>query len=395
MVDGEKKIIIKEDGTKEEIVISLKPDISDGEGVEEEVQKDDDDAVSGGLFKKIMMFFSFFLIAVFTGLVFYVQSVVDENLFKNTLNKTFEDELITSKTKIELTGTPEFKVFPFPHIILRDANIVDYIKSNFLINGTIKTIKIYLNIGQIFSKKIVIEKIDFDELDFIANELSVKAIETPVFFKTESNLKYTFSKGNIKIIGLSYVREFNEISFGLNLDIKEQKHSFSGSLQSNKNEMSINGNFNLIKEEENYKFFNTKIEMSSQSFNIITEMKGTINLDDYSGTITADVNSTQMFIKTIFNTNNFLYQRVIDNSPLKFNSNFDFHNDIFAIRNFTIAGKNINGDIEGIIHLKEDNKNYINAIFNNIDSDILLIRNLTPSSTDSKSDIKPDNVFFI
>ncbi|MDR3289714.1 MAG: hypothetical protein LBT02_00310 [Rickettsiales bacterium] len=361
----------------------------DDENNEQSENEDDkkDANLKGGFFLKFfLVFFIILVVAIVVG-IFYIQSLINPKLFTDELNRKFTDDLITTKTTISIKGQSEFKFFPLPHIILRDISIDSFVRGKFITSGGIGEIKVFPKLKEIMmTKNIIVEKVSFDKVDVIVNEMKEKLIETPIILKADDNITYTIVNSIVKITGLSYQREFDAINLNI-LFNKKKEYYFSGSMLSNKQTLNFDGDLKFTGDGEGFDYFEGKLKMESQAFKVNATITGKEDLSLFAIKSNADINTTQLFVKTIFNTNDFLYKKIIDNSALKIVLNLDYSNEVFSIRNLSIIGKNINGEIDGVINLKKDNKNYINIAFITLNLDILMDKNIAGNTEMQMSDI--------
>jgi hypothetical protein len=188
------------------------------------------------------------------------------------------------------------------------------------------------------------------------------------------------SNGLIVINGLTYNREFSQTN--LSIYVESDKFKINGSLLSNKQPIKLN---TYTKWDTTN--FETEIKTSSEAFNFITKIKGKTDFSEFSGNIVVNANSLQIFIKSIFNTNSLIFNRIIDNSKLNTTFNIGFKDKILSFENMVFNGVNLSGKGDMEFNFNQDMTHKINLSIASINLDKILLKSMEGKEKFEMSDI--------
>ena len=351
---------------------------------------DDDDEVEmsskTGLIKYIFILL-FIIIVGSVSFLLFLQYTIKLSDIKDSINKEIRN-VITSKTGdlnpdstiLYINGNIQYKSFPFPQIIVNDIKGENITYEDHKITITIPKILVNISIVDILTKKIKITKANIIDMTVEAHEY-----DTPKFIifndiisyiqnkiTAQNNIILTTSNTNILISSSNFHREFNNIN--LNIHYHNSTINIEGDLLSNKQPLKTKIDIKTINN-----IYDIKINLNSQAFNLDSDLKLDLDNKKYTGNISSNIVNLQVFARTLFNPNSFLYKRIIDNANLKLSCNMLYENDILQINDINLDGKNIVGTGKILIHTNYDPQNNNKFDFNitNINIDKLMVKSLS------------------
>ena len=351
---------------------------------------DDDDGVEmsskTGLIKYIFILL-FIIILGSVSFLLFLQYTIKLSDIKDSINKEIRN-VITSKTGdlnpdstiLYINGNIQYKSFPFPQIIVNDIKGENITYEDHKITITIPKILVNISIVDILTRKIKITKANIIDMTVEAHEY-----DTPKFIifndiigyiqnkiTAQNNIILTTSNTNILISSSNFHREFNNIN--LNIHYHNSTINIEGDLLSNKQPLKTKIDIKKINN-----IYDIKINLNSQAFNLDNDLKLDLDNKKYTGNISSNIVNLQVFARTLFNPNSFLYKRIIDNANLKLSCNILYENDILQINDINLDGKNIVGIGKILIHTNYDPQNNNKFDFNitNINIDKLMVKSLS------------------
>lgn len=335
---------------------------------------------------------------LYVGGAFLLRFMVNTNILKNNFNKNIQNILkISDKNNksFEIYGNITFHSFFTPYLVIKDIKAINLTQNNHVLDFNIKEIKLYLSTSGLLTKKVVAKKIEiidgyFDIKTSKNNqEINIEDIKQILnaYSKnilTNNDIPIYLINNEIKFSNELYTRNFTNIN--LESVLSNNKLNISGNLFSNRQPLKID--FNIRKNKKEY--LDLKLNLSSQAFNTHTNAKITYNNNSFEGNTTFNIFNLQLFSKTIFDSENFFYKRIIGDTDLKGKFSFKYDNKVFFVNNFGFAGKDLNGSGEVEINLTKYKDNKINLYFNYVNFDNLLIKNFINKTANN---ISEDEIF--
>ncbi len=367
-----------------------------------EVAEEVDLAGGIGLVKKLFIFLLLLVAIAVIGL-FSLQSIIKLESVKNDNNKEISEILVEEvnkinpeenkdnklKTSLAIKGNMSFKSFLIPHILIVNIEGKDLIENNYIVDFNIEKIRLYLSPEHLIKKQFVVNKVEIINANFNIEELN-KDIEIKIIGKIINkyfnrlvekypDVKILLKNNNIVVNAIKYKRELTDINIsGI---YSQNKLSFSGKLISNKQPLNINIDLDKNKDD-----FSGKINLNSQAFSVDTSLKANFKDLKFSGNSNLNLTNPQIFSRTIFNTSDFLYRRVIDNVSLKVNFEFNLENDVLDLKNIVFDGRNMKGSGTAQFNFIENQKNTVNFNIETINLDALIIKNMVSKNTNNISE---------
>lgn len=323
--------------------------------------------------------------------LFILRFMIDTNELEKMLNESVQS-VLKSKEKtnnsFEISENISFNSFLVPHLIIKDIKINNLLQDKYKINSNIKEVKLYLSARHLFIKKIVIKKIEIidgyfdlkEEKEFSKSE-DIKKIFNIYLnnILSKNNIPIHIINNNIKFETNTYIREFTNINTISIVNINRVETS--GELFSNKQPLKLNL---VLKNNKNN--LDLKIKLNSQAFNVATNFKISLNDNTFTGNTSFNIFNLQLFSKTIFDTENFLYKRIISNTNLKGKFSFKYEDKIFYLIKLDFDGRHLKGNGEAEINLLENKNNKIKLYFDNINFDNLIIKNFVNKTINNISE---------
>lgn len=334
-------------------------------------------------------FLVLYILALFT-----LNFIINTDEIKTSFNSNIKNLLKideNSSTSFEILGDIKFNSFFTPHLIIKNIKATNLIQENYQINLDIDEIKLYISAGHLFTKKIFVEKTeitsghllireiqntnDTKHIDDIINKYSNKLL-------SNSNVEFSLINSSIHFETNLFTRNFDNINV-TNI-FNKNKLEISGGLLSNKQPLGIKFKYN--KNNKNKKL---NLELFSQAFALKSNIDFSLTDSSFNGTTKYNITNLQIFSKTLFSPNNFLYQRIIDNSGLKGSFNFNYQDNIFKIFGISLDGNNIKAIGEAEINTNNNTNNKIKFNIDSINVDNLI----TKDFIDKSSVINQDDIY--
>jgi len=294
---------------------------------------------------------------------------------QNQISKKLKGELI-KKLNLDISFSKKlnYNLFPSPHFISKNS-ILTYQNRKL---AEIKTIKIYVSSGNLFSsqnieiKDVIINNANFNidkenknffikllNNKFFENNLNI--IDSNIFFRDLnkeilfinkiSNLKYYYDQKELKNILYSENELFNinyklkvfddrikkKIFSKLNIDLIklqiENEYNYNGDIKKGEMQIIFNKLKSILNYETNQKFFNFKYFDKPNDYKFL--FKGNFNLNPFYAAINGKtkifntshfLNSNSLIVQLlkteIFNNKNIDFELKINSSKIKNNSSF-------------------------------------------------------------------------
>ncbi|MDR2526327.1 MAG: hypothetical protein LBC92_00435 [Rickettsiales bacterium] len=334
----------------------------------------------------VILFVSVFLIALI-----YLKATVNVTKIIKEINHDVAFALKDSKVDFKIDGQGEFSLFPLPHITTNNINLKNFHKNNYAYNFTAKNVKFFPSIIQLFLGKIIPTKIVVDGMSLNINEIEQNVDNADILniFPFPNSIVFKTVNSKILINGLSYNRELDNIS--IDISKVDDKINVYGSLHSNKYPLSVSGFIEMIKSENSdHSDFISVIDIDSQAFNSNSKISGKTDLSSIKVISNTNVETLQIFIKTILNDNSFLYKRIKDNNVATISLSLDYKDDVLDIVDFSMSSKNMKGSLTGTINFEDDASSVLNIVINNINLDSLITE---ASPVYDKIDLKKIYIF--
>ncbi len=333
-------------------------------------------------------FLVLYILALFT-----LNFIINTDEIKTSFNSNIKNLLKideNSSTSFEILGDIKFNSFFTPHLIIKNIKATNLIQENYQINLDIDEIKLYISAGHLFTKKIFVEKTeitsghllireiqntnDTKHIDDIINKYSNKLL-------SNSNVEFSLINSSIHFETNLFTRNFDNIN--VTNVFNKNKLEISGGLLSNKQPLGIKFKYN--KNNKNKKL---NLELFSQAFALKSNIDFSLTDSSFNGTTKYNITNLQIFSKTLFSPNNFLYQRIIDNSGLKGSFNFNYQDNIFKIFGISLDGNNIKAIGEAEINTNNNTNNKIKFNIDSINVDNLITKDfINKSSVINQDDI--------
>ena len=350
-----------------------------------------------GIIKKIFIFLFILVIIILIGLLSLQRLIrlestkaehikeISEILIEET-NKlnTEENKNDRINASLKIKGNALFRSFLSPHILITGVEGKNLVENNYIVDFKMEKIRLFLSSEHLLKKEFVVDKIEIINGNFSIKELNkdieikiVKRIIDKYFAeitKKQSNIKISLKNSSIIVNAVKYKRELTNINV---LGVYSKNGiSLSGKLASNRQPLDIN--INLKKSKDN---LDGKINLSSQAFIINTSVNINPKNLNFSGSSNLNLINPQIFSRTLFNTSDFLYKRIIDNTSLEVKFEFSFENNIFDIKNIIFNGQNIKGNGKAQFNFTPENKNTINFDIETINIDAIIIKNIVSKTS--------------
>lgn len=310
---------------------------------------------------------------------------INPNNFKNNLNDEISKIILKNSTDaqdnagIMFNEKVRFKVFPLPHILFNDVVGRNLSQNNYELNFNIKKAKLYISIKNMFIGRIKVKKVEILDSNFTlsnsSKEQKSKILKQMFeeYLSTNGSLTIISKQNNIIINLIDSKRELTDIN--VNLLLTQKKLNILGELKSNKQPLNID--CDLKKSRKG--IVDGSLKLSSLIFEGNVDIEGDTTKNQFSGNAKFNIDDLQIFSRTMFSQTSFLYNRIIDNGNLRFNSSFSLDNNILEISELKMTGKNINTNGTMKFHFDENQKNEVNLNINNINMDNLITKNLGSS----------------
>lgn len=321
--------------------------------------------------------------------------IINTNEIKNSFNTNIKNILkidANSNTSFEIAGDIKFNSFLSPHLTIKNIKAKNLIQDNYQMDFNIEEITLYISAEHLFAKKIFVEKTEITNGNFLIKEIketsNIKNINDIINkysanLISNSNVKVDFKNSSIHIETDSFTRHFDNINTS-NV-FNRNRLEISGGLLSNKQPLGIN--FKFRKNKDNKKL---NLELFSQAFSLKSNAEIALDNSSLKGALKYNIVNLQIFTKTLFNTNSFLYQRIIDNSTLKGNLDFNYANNMLEIKNLLLDGNNIKGIGDAKININNNGNNKINFNIDSINVDNLISKNFINKTSNF---IDQDDIF--
>lgn len=335
------------------------------------------------------------LVCIYILWILLLNLMVNTNSLRTAFNTSLQETIKgdgDNKPAFSISGNVSFKAFFKPYIIIDNIKSTNLIKNNYKVDFDIKQIKLNISSLRLFTGKIFVKKIEIIDGNFnvieIENTNGINNVDNFIdLFSnkmlSKNNVELQITNSNIQIKGNTYTRELNEINL-LNIFNKSRVEIF-GTFITNKKPLGIDLTWQKWKKEDRL-----RINLFSQVFNIKTDSKYVRESKQIDGRINFDIVNLQIFAKTFFDANNFLYQRVIDNAGLNGHLTFSYINKILSINDVTFKGNNLVGTGNSIINFIENKENKFNFNIESINIDNLITKNFINKTS---MDITEDNIF--
>ena len=334
------------------------------------------------ILKFIFFIFIFITFALFLYLLYlqkkininrYINSNINELnsiILKETGELNKDTSLFILKDKVKL------KLIPSPIVFINNLELKNITYNKNKLNSKINSIIINLSLTDLIKRKIVIKKITFNNINvsLTEDETLINSVFIPLidnyFFKKldKTNITFILKNSSFIINNKKFSKNFNNIN--LNIDYKDKSLYIEGNLESNKIPLNINTNF--IKKNNAY---DIEFNFDSQSYK--NNIKFNYNENkEFEGKYNLSAINLQMYIKTFFNQDSFLYKKIIDNNEITLNFDFSYKNKEVLIKNIKSNSNDLkgNGNIE--IYIDNQKENNFNFNFETINIDNLIIKSL-------------------
>lgn len=348
------------------------------------------DFIEKHYFQRFLVAFLFLLMAFVFSVLVLTKIKVNPKTFQNELNNKISKILLRNSTgndaipEIVFNKNAQLKFFPLPHILLTDVEGRQLGQGNYQLDFKIKQAKLYISLKNIILAKFKIRNINVEQSNFVLTENQNNTennVINKLFESIDNENKIKLKNGSLFIKNINSDMELTDMN--LNLVVSNENVDIKGKLNSNKQPLEIKAEYSKNK-NNNIKTF---IDFDSLAFNGDIKINGNTEKKEYSGQINFNINSPQIFARTLFFKNTFIYQRLIDNSDLKLNSMFSFKDNIFEVKNINFVGNNINGGGSLIFDFNENKTNKVNFNINNVNLDALIIKNFVGENNFNQNDI--------
>lgn len=348
------------------------------------------DFIEKHYFQRFLVILLFLLVAFVFSVLVLTKIKVNPKTFQNELNNQISKILLRNSTgndaipEIVFNKNAQLKFFPLPHILLTDVEGRQLGQGNYQLDFKIKQAKLYISLKNIILAKFKIRNINVEQSNFVLTENqndTENNVINKLFESIDNENKVKLKNSSLLIKNINSDMELTDMN--LNLVVSNKNLDIKGKLNSNKQPLEIKAEYSKNKKNN----IKTSIDFDSLAFNGDIKINGNTEKKEYSGQINFNINSPQIFARTLFFKNTFVYQRLIDNSNLKLNSMFSFKDNIFEIKNINFVGNNINGGGSLIFDFNENKTNKVNFNINNINLDALIIKNFVGENNFNQNDI--------
>ena len=335
------------------------------------------------------------IIGLYALWLFLLSMMVNTSDLKTKLNTSIQEMIKVDKDgkgAFNISGDIEFKVFFKPTIIINNIKAANLVKGNYYFDFDIKQIKLNVSSLRLLTKKIVVNKIEIIDGNFDVLELNNSNKKNNIdkiidLFTTQiisnNNLELQITNNDIEIKNDNYTRKFESINI-LSIFNSNRLEAF-GTLASNKQPLGIDLLWQKWKKEKTL-----KLNLFAQAFNIKADSKYIIDTKQIEGRVNFDIVNLQIFTKTFFNPDSFLYQRVIDNSDLKGHLTFNYLDNVINVQNLIFNGTNLVGVGAALINLSTNQDNIFKFNIESINIDNLITKNFINKSS---ININESNIF--
>ena len=348
------------------------------------------DFIEKHYFQRFLVAFLFLLMAFAFSVLVLTKIKANPKTFQNELNNKISKILLRNSTgndtipEIVFNKNAQLKFFPLPHILLTDVEGRQLGQGNYQLDFKIKQAKLYISLKNIILAKFRIRNINVEQSNFVLTENQNNTennVINKLFESIDNENKIKLKNSSLLIKNINSDMELTDMN--LNLVVSSENVDIKGKLNSNKQPLEIKAEYNKNKNNN----IKTSIDFNSLAFNGDIKINGNAEKKEYSGQINFNINSPQIFARTLFFKNTFIYQRLIDNSDLKLNSMFSFKDNIFEVKNINFIGNNINGGGYLIFDFNENKTNKVNFNINNVNLDALIIKNFVGENNFNQNDI--------
>ena len=348
------------------------------------------DFIEKHYFQRFLVAFLFLLMAFAFSVLVLTKIKANPKTFQNELNNKISKILLRNSTgndtipEILFNKNAQLKFFPLPHILLTDVEGRQLGQGNYRLDFKIKQAKLYISLKNIILAKFRIRNINVEQSNFVLTENQNNTennVINKLFESVDNENKIKLKNSSLLIKNINSDMELTDMN--LNLVVSSENVDIKGKLNSNKQPLEIKAEYSKNKNNN----IKTSIDFDSLAFNGDIKINGNAEKKEYSGQINFNINSPQIFARTLFFKNTFIYQRLIDNSDLKLNSMFSFKDNIFEVKNINFIGNNINGGGSLIFDFNENKTNKVNFNINNVNLDALIIKNFVGENNFNQNDI--------
>lgn len=348
------------------------------------------DFIEKHYFQRFLVAFLFLLMAFVFFVLVLTKIKVNPKTFQNELNNKISKILLRNSTgndaipEIVFNKNAQLKFFPLPHILLTDVEGRQLGQGNYQLDFKIMQAKLYISLKNIILAKFKIRNINVEQSNFVLTENqndTENNVINKLFESIDNENKVKLKNGSLFIKNINSDMELTDMD--LNLVVSNENVDIKGKLNSNKQPLEIKAEYSKNKNNN----IKTSIDFDSLAFNGDIKINGNTEKKEYSGQINFNINSPQIFARTLFFKNTFIYQRLIDNSNLKLNSMFSFKDNIFEVKNINFVGNNINGGGSLIFDFNENKTNKVNFNINDVNLDALIIKNFVGENNFNQNDI--------